>query len=147
MHALHIERRGMIELPIPAAEAFYYFTPEGERGWAADWDPSPIFPHDGSLRDEAVFRTAAHGEETVWMLLRHAPEAGEMTYLRLTPGSRVGVVTVSCRDSGDGRSITQMEYRMTALSEHGNHYLTEMSEERFEQYMRTWEEAIRRGIG
>ncbi|MFN8548169.1 MAG: hypothetical protein U0527_09470 [Candidatus Eisenbacteria bacterium] len=142
MDALHIERRGTITIELPAAQAFYYFTPEGERGWAADWDPKSIFPADGSLRDETVFTTAAHGEETVWMLLRHAPEAGEMTYIRLTPGSRLGVVTVKIRDAAPGRSVTEMEYRMTALTEHGHHYLEQMTEQRFEQYMREWEAAI-----
>ena len=86
---MHIERRGTFELPFPRERAFELFTPEGERAWVAGWDPEPLHAPGGRLDVEgAVFRTRAHDEETLWIVLGVDRGAFVAEYARITPGRR-----------------------------------------------------------
>ena len=69
--------------------------------------------------------------------------AGAVHYARLTPGSRVGTVTVRARATGVASSEAEITYRMTALSPEGNRKLQEMTPEGFRAMLSRWEAAIR----
>jgi len=140
---MHIERFTTIRLPIEPAEALPLFTPEGERAWVPGWDPQPVHAPGGSLsRDGAVFRTTHGGEETVWLVQRVDPAQGVADYVRLTPGNRLGTVHVRCTDDGEGGSIVEVGYRLTALSPAGEEALEAITREAFEADIRGWREAI-----
>lgn len=141
----HVHRTSHFDLPMDPRQALQLFTPEGERSWARDWDPRYVHPADGELREGMVFTTAHGGEETVWMLLRHAPEAARVEYLRLTPGSRVGIVRVACDPLGQGTRVT-VGYELTALSESGNAAIRALDEAAYATYIASWPEAIGRAL-
>jgi hypothetical protein len=50
----------------PVETVFEMFTPEGERAWAAGWDPRPIHPPDETGARDAVFSTEHGGRDAVW---------------------------------------------------------------------------------
>lgn len=140
---MHIERFTTIRLPIKPADALTLFTPEGERAWVPGWDPEPIHAPGGSLsREGAVFRTTHGGEETVWLVQRVDPTQGAADYVRMTPGSRLGTVHVHCTDDGEGGTIVEVGYRLTALSPAGEEALDATTPEAFEADIRGWREAI-----
>lgn len=140
---MHIERFTTLGLPIEPAEALHLFTPEGERAWVPGWDPEPVHAPDGSLsREGAVFRTTHGGEETVWLVQRVDPSQGAADYVRITLGSRLGTVHVRCTDDGEGGSIVEVGYRLTALSATGEEALEKMTREAFEADIRGWRAAI-----
>lgn len=140
---MHIERSATIRLPLDPAEALPLFTPEGEREWVPAWDPEPIHAPGGSLsREGAVFRTTHGGEETVWLVLRVDARLGAADYVRMTPGNRLGTVSVRCRANGEGGSTVEIGYRLTALSPAGAGELEATTPEEFETDIRGWQEAI-----
>lgn len=140
---MHVERSTTIRLPLEPAAALPLFTPEGERQWVPEWDPDPIHAPGGSLsREGAVFRTTHGGEETVWLVLRVDPTAGVADYVRMTPGSRLGTVHVRCRPDGEGGSVVEVGYRLTALSPAGAGVLEAVTPEAFAADIGGWETAI-----
>ena len=43
-----------------------------------------------------------------------------LTYLRVTPGSRVGQIDIQCQEAPGGTTDASVTYTFTALSEQGN---------------------------
>lgn len=142
---VHVERSGVLRLDLPLAQAFPLLTPEGERLWVEGWDPEYLHPQARPDAPSAgtVFRTRHGGEETLWLVLAFDTAAGVVDYVRVTPGSRIGTVTVRARATGEGSSEAEMTYRMTALSPEGNRKLQEMTPEGFRAMLGRWEAAIR----
>jgi hypothetical protein len=140
---MHIERSGRFTLPIPPAEAFPYFSAEGERRWVTGWEPVPLHAPGGDLGvPGAVFSTAVGGELTLWLVLAFDSHRFEARYARITPGSRLGTVTVRCAPDGDGTEVT-VTYEMTSLSPEGAASLEGMTPEAFTTSLAGWGKEIR----
>lgn len=140
--AEHVVRSHALVVALPAGEAFALFEPEGERAWAAGWDPRYLHPADGRAEAGMVFTTAHGGEATIWTLVRHEPRAGLVEYVRTTPGSRTGTVLVQCARLDAARTRVTVIYALTALSEHGNAVLRAFDEAAYRAYIDSWERAI-----
>lgn len=141
-----VVRDGSLDVALPLEEAFALFTPEGECRWVQGWEPRYLHPSDGGMEVGTVFTTAVGGEETVWMVSAHDARAGHADYVRLTPGSRLGLVRVRCRALGDRRTRVDVRYEMTALSGPGNDAVRTFGEQPFDSMMRAWSESIERLI-
>ena len=141
-HAERMVRTHHFELPMAPREAFPLFTPEGERAWAAGWEPRYLHPTDGRTTQGMVFTTGHGGEETLWTMTRHEPDCGVAEYLRVTPGSRMGSVRVQCAESGNGTRVT-VTYALTALTPEGNAALRALDAEAYERFIESWESSIR----
>jgi len=73
--------------------------------------------------------------------------AGAVDYVRVTPGSRLGTVSVRARDAGDGTTEAAVAYRLTALSPEGQRRLEEMTPEGYDAMLRQWEGRIEAAAG
>ena len=144
--AEHIERSSDFVVELPMAQAFHFFEPEGERAWAPGWDPHYLHPRDGAVGPGLIFTTGHGGEHTVWTMARHEPAQGEVDYVRLTPGSRIGWVKVRCRESGPARTAVRVTYELTGLSEAGNEMLRKLDEGAFRDFLASWGVSIARAI-
>jgi hypothetical protein len=139
---VHIERTARFRLSTPPERALDHFTPEGERAYVPGWDPEPLHAPGGSLAAEgAVFRTAVGGEETLWLALGLDRGAGTATYVRITPGNRLGTVRVRCRPEGGGTEV-EVTYRLTALSPAGEAALAATTPEAFAETIEGWRRDI-----
>jgi hypothetical protein len=143
---VHIERTGRFRIERPLPDAFALLSPEGERLWVPDWVPRYLHP-DGVASDapHTVFTTDHNNEHTVWLIVRFSPREGVAEYLRLTPGSRVGVVTVNGVER-DGATDVEVTYRLTSLSEQGVEALEAMSPEKYSGMVREWETRIAQAL-
>lgn len=144
--AEHVERAHEFVVEQPLAQAFHWFEPEGERAWAPGWDPLYIHPRDGTAGAGMVFTTDHGAEHTIWMMIRHEPAQGVVEYVRATPGSRIGTVSVRCRAIEAERTAVHVTYALTALSEDGNAALRKLDEATFRGFIDSWREAIARAI-
>ena len=139
---LHVEHAGRIRIRAPLREAFQFFTPEGERRWVAGWTPEYLHPRDGSTGAGLVFTTDADGEHTVWLVTRFDPAVGTAEYVRVTPGSRIGTVTISCDQDGPAAALVKVSYLLTAISRAGNATLSAFDAPAFDAMLRHWEQAV-----
>lgn len=139
---VHIERTGTFRVNRPLAQAFTLFSPEGERSWVAGWDPRYLHPR-GTPSDApgTVFQTHHNNEETEWLVLRYSAAEGIAEYVRITPGSRMGLVTVRASER-DGATHVEVTYRLTSLSAAGTRTLEAMTEASYGDMLREWESLI-----
>lgn len=137
---MHIDVTGTVRVGAPPADAFIFFTPEGEKRWVAGWEPEYLHPAEGALQEGLTFRTRHGGEETLWLVSRlHG--ATEVDYVRVTPGSRIGIVSIRLATAGAAASDVTVRYRLTGLSPAGD-AAVEAFAAAFDQYLRTWEHLI-----
>lgn len=143
--ATRVERTTTLDLPVPPQRAFPLFTPEGEKMWAQGWDPEILYPGTGERREEGLFRTDAHGERTVWLILDCDAAAGRAEYAVVAPATRAGVVTVTCRPLGTDSTRVEVSYRMTALSEAGNAHLAHFAAH-YDELIGGWRPGLLRAL-
>ncbi|HSM13606.1 MAG TPA: SRPBCC family protein [Thermoanaerobaculia bacterium] len=136
---MHVERNGSFTLPSPPERTLEWFTPEGERLWVPGWKPETLHTPGADLDVEgAVFRTAATGEETLWIVLRLDRAAGIAEYARITPGNRLGTVHVRSTPGAEGGTEVDVTYRLTALSEAGEAVLGALTEAAYAEMLADW---------
>jgi hypothetical protein len=122
----NISCEGQVRVTLPPDEAIELFTPEGERVWAAGWDPS--YPGD----DDGVFVTGA----TTWVTVERG--ARSRRYARVTPGVQAGTVSVRCEPDGDD-TIATVGYALTALGPEAD--LAAFAAE-YDEFLAGWEREI-----
>ena len=142
---MHIVRSHSLVVEKPLAEAFAFFTPEGERAWAAGWEPRYHHPADGKLERGLVFTTGGGAEHTIWTVVRLDPPQ-LVEYIRTTPGSRTGTVLVQCAALGEVRTRVTVVYSLTSLAAAGERTLRDLDEGAFQRFIESWEEAIAKAI-
>ena len=138
---MRYDASGRFQLPLSAAEAVGLFTPEGERDWAPGWDPEYA---TGSPSEAAgtVFMTAAHGSQTIWVILEIDRSGGSASYARVTPGHHGGLVRVQCVDAGPGHCSVEVFYEMSLLGDRDSANFDAYAPARFPEMMDQWSGAI-----
>lgn len=126
----------------PAATTLELFTPEGERRWVPDWSPDYLFRAGGGDEIDTVFRTEHDGEETLWIVLEHDLEEHDAAYARITPGSRLGTVTVDVEPIDETSCWVEVCYELTALTAAGNEVLRRFDAAAFRAMLDEWERRI-----
>jgi hypothetical protein len=141
MTSLH--RSGIVRVAAPLPQAFACFTPEGERRWVDGWMPHYLAPAEtgAELREGLAFRTRHADETTLWFVSRLEVDNGVVDYVRVTPGSRMGRVSIRCHDAGTGITGVAVTYELTALSAAGEVALDEFAGH-FDAMLRDWERWI-----
>lgn len=132
---------GRVCLAMECGEAFPYFTPRGECAWAEDWDP--VFPaHTPDDSAPGTVFEIAHGDvRETWIVCAKEPSRA-MHYARVRPDSHAGTVSVVLAPDGM-RCVATVEYRLTALTDHGIHELRRFAIH-YSTFLQHWETAIGR---
>jgi hypothetical protein len=132
---------GTVRLPPGIAAPLSLFTPEGERSWAAGWDPSYPAPAADDGEPGTVFQTRHGPHAGTWVVTSREPGRA-IRYARLIAGQDAGTVTVTL-DSGaeaDGTQVT-VSYDLTALSEPGAAHLARFAAD-YPRFLAQWEKSI-----
>jgi hypothetical protein len=145
---VHIRRTGELVVSAPLERAFPLFTPEGERLWAAGWNPLHQFPADGTAVAGAVFSTVdGEGRTTLWLIVDWQPERHHVRYARITPGHRAGTVEVDCRARDERSTTVRVTYELTSLSRQGDEELATWTESWYRGFLADWEREIAAALG
>jgi hypothetical protein len=145
--ARHVSHKGSITVHADRARTLDLFTPEGEREWVPGWSPEYLFRAGGGDEIDTVFRTAHGDEETLWIVLDHDRDEGTASYARITPGSRLGTVTVAVEPIDETSCWVEICYELTGLSPEGNAVLARFDARAFRAMLAEWEERIGRVLG
>jgi hypothetical protein len=114
--------------------------PVKEAEWLDGWDYHLIFSHSGFAEKGCVFTSKSAGEkDTIWLITKRDDAACETDFARITPDSRVADVTVRIEDGGEHTSRVHITYTITALTEKGNTFIENFTEENFVKDMKFWE--------
>jgi Activator of Hsp90 ATPase homolog 1-like protein len=140
-HPWRVRCSGTVRLPPGVPAPLSLFTPEGERAWAAGWDPSYPAQAEDDSQPGTVFQTR-HGPHTgTWIVASREP-GRSIRYTRVIADQDAGTVTVTL-DGSDSASGTQLTvcYDLTALSEPGAAHLARFAAG-YPQFLAHWAEAI-----
>jgi len=142
-----VRRSGTLRLQGNIERVFRMFEPEGEKEWSPDWDYEVVYAEGSVAEQGSVFRTVQSGTaDAVWIVSEHDAEAGKIRYLVVRPDSRVTEISISVKDEGNGISTAEVTYTHTGLTEEGNKYVDDVTEEWYRHYMHHWEAAINNAL-
>lgn len=101
-------------------ESLDLFTPQGERGWDPDWNPSILYvATEPPVRSVSVFLTGSSGEQAVWVMSDYDRTLHHIRYERIVPHMTVTVIDIRCAALGPGRTKAIVTFLRTALSADG----------------------------
>jgi hypothetical protein len=117
--------------------------PVKEAEWLDGWDYDLIFSQSGFAEAGCVFISRTEGEkETIWLITKRDDQNYETEFTRITPESRIAYLTVRIEDGGYHTSRMHIAYTFTALTEAGNQFIENFTEENFVQDMKFWEATL-----
>ena len=136
---------GTVRLPPGIAAPLGLFTPEGERSWAAGWDPRYPAPAEDDSEPGTVFQTRHGPHAGTWIVASREP-GRSIQYTRVIADQDAGTVTVTLdSDSASGTQLT-VSYDLTALSEPGAAQLARFAAG-YPEFLAHWEQEIARAEG
>ena len=117
--------------------------PVREAEWLDGWNCDLIFSQSGFAEAGCVFISRSKGEkDTIWMITKRDDQNYETEFARITPQSRIGCLTVRIEDGGNHTSRMHIAYTFTALTEKGNRFIENFTEENFAKDMKFWEATL-----
>ncbi|MEW6265228.1 MAG: hypothetical protein AB1641_19290 [Thermodesulfobacteriota bacterium] len=131
-------------IPETPARLFPLLCPVREYDWIDGWTCRMIFSRSGLAEDNCVFQTdfKGAGEET-WVVSRYDPERFIIQFVVLNPGLYVMKLDVSLRADGEAGTIVDWTNTFTGLTEKGNAFITEYTDQRHAAVMSHLEQALR----
>jgi hypothetical protein len=138
--AKRVNRNYIQSINAEPARVHSLICPVKEAEWLDGWDYDLIFSHSGFAEKGCVFISRSPDEkDTIWLITKRDDAACETVFARITPDSRVAEVTVRVKDGGKHTSRVHITYAITALTEEGNRFIENFTEENFEKDMKFWE--------
>lgn len=141
--AKRVTRTYMQKILAPPEVVFPLFCPVREADWLDGWDYELIYSESGYAEEGCVFKSRHPGEpETLWLITKHDKENYQIEFARITPGLKLGKVSIQLKDNWDGTTRAGITYTFTALSQAGNAFIDSFTEERFIESMIWWEKSM-----
>lgn len=141
---IHVSRSATITLHDSPDKILPLFTAYGETLWITGWNPEYVYPEDGEAKTGSVWKTQhdANGPETVWVTINYDTEAHAVTYVNVTPNNQVVRIDIQCHALGEASTSAHITYTITALGEPGTEYIKNLTQEHYNHWMHSWEQAI-----
>ena len=142
MSSVKYSNRFQIEQPV--LKVFPLFSPEGEKNWVPGWSYENVMGTT-ELSEDYVFLTTSHDHghrDAIWLVKRYDPDAHMVEFYRVEPGDKVGVVKVTCSETGTDRTEVEVSYKYVALSESGEAFISQFTQSDYDEFIGEWEELI-----
>ena len=140
-HPRRVRCTGTVRLPPGLAAPLDLFTPEGERAWAAGWDPSYPAPAEDGSEPGTVFQIRHGAHPGTWIVASREP-GRSIRYARVIADQDAGTVSVTL----DSETQVTVSYDLTALSEPGAAHLAQFAASD-PQFLAHWEQSISATLG
>jgi hypothetical protein len=136
-------REATIQLNAPPQTVLSLLDPVGESKWAEGWEIRRIYPPEGTPEKGFIFATTGEeGVETVWMISDLNRTSRTISYVLVTPESKLGQIDISLESTPDQTTRAKVRYIYTALTPKGNEFVAGFTEEKFTEKMHLWQTAI-----
>jgi hypothetical protein len=125
------------------ATVFPLLCPVKEAQWLDGWQYHLLYSESGLAEEGCVFSTPQEGEkDTLWIITKHDKDNYKIEFTRFTPDSRTCVLNISVEPQKDNTSSVHIEYAYTAISNEGNQFIDELTEDRFLDAVKFWEKSM-----
>ena len=141
--AKRVSRNYIQTIKAAPAEVHALICPVKEAQWLDGWDCDLIFSKSGFAEPGCVFISHSAAEkDTIWLITKRDDQNFETEFARVTPESRIACLKVRIEDGGRYTSRMHITYIFTALSEEGNQFIDNFTEENFVKDMQLWEASL-----
>ena len=141
--AKRITRSYRQKINASSSTVFSLICPVREAEWLYGWDYALMYSESGVAEEGCVFTSSQKGEkDTIWLITRRDEDKKEIEFARITPESRAAKLNVSVEDADNGNSLVNITYVITALNESGNSFLEALTEAKFNENMKFWEDSM-----
>ncbi len=124
-------------------QIFPLLCPVREAEWLDGWHYTMIYSQSGLVEEGAVFSTSQESEEdTIWIVMKHDPQAYAVDFSRFTPDSKTCVLTIKVRPKEEQQSSVDIAYTYTGLSPEGNAFIDGFTEDQFIEAVVFWEKSM-----
>ncbi|MFC2133158.1 hypothetical protein ACFLTH_00955 [Bacteroidota bacterium] len=139
-----IERKLDFTIDQPVDKVFPLQSPEGEKLWVPGWDYENLMGHT-NLHEDYIFTTQTHDHaaaDALWIVKTFDPDNYHVQYYKIEPGEKIGIVTVHCETVNGDRTKVTITYKYLGLSEKGNEFIRNFSEDEYELFILEWKRLL-----
>jgi len=137
------------EMPVPVADLFPLFSPEGETYWVPGWHYENVMG-SSELSEDYVFLTKAHDHASanaLWIVKKYDPERHLVQFYKIEAQEKIGVITVKCSQKEPDKTEVQVTYKYMALSEAGASFIDGFNENAYEEFIAEWQQLLSKYFG
>ncbi len=139
---LRVRRAYVQTLVAPPEQVFPLLCPVREAEWATGWNPREVISDSGVLEPGCIFIVPEDAGESIWVVTRRDAREFLVEFIKVTPGFTVGQIEILLRNGDEGRTLAEVAYTYTALTPKGSEFVDQFTEDRFQAWMRDWEEEL-----
>lgn len=132
------------EMPVPVAELFPLFSPEGETYWVPGWDYENVMGTT-ELSEDYVFLTKSHDHastDAIWIIKAYDPQNHFIQFYKIEPHEKIGLISVKCKKMGAERTHLQITYKYRALSASGEAFIAGFDGAAYEEFIDAWQRLL-----
>jgi hypothetical protein len=123
-------------------KVFPLLCPVREAEWVPGWKYRLIYSNSGVAERGCIFTTPNDdGSETTWVITEYDPGEFRIGFVWNYPGLVAAQIQIRLEESDD-RTIANIQYTYTGLSEAGNREVERYDQTWFQSKMKSWEAAI-----
>jgi len=121
-----------MHLCAPPSDVFPLLCPVREYQWIEPWSCDMVFSTGGRAENNAVFTTDFETQcgTEIWVVCRYEKDRA-IEFVRVTPGLKVNRLDISLNAAENG-SLSIWTHTFTGLSEAGNQWIRNLTDETFE---------------
>jgi len=124
------------------ARVFPLYCPVRTTEWIDGWDPVRVYTDSGLVERDCTFITREDGQDSVWTVTFHDPDACHLELVKVTPGVAVCRIEILVLPVDETRARASVTCAHTSLGPPGDALLAGLTEAHYERRMRTWETSI-----
>ncbi|NKB22909.1 MAG: hypothetical protein GKR87_00625 [Kiritimatiellae bacterium] len=129
---------------IPIEQAFHLFSPEGEKEWVLGWNYQNLMGTT-ELCEDYIFTTKTHDHtatKALWIVKHYDPGNYVIELYRVEPEEKIGVIRVTCSDSGQETTDVTVTYRCVALSTTGEQFINSFTKDHYNDFITEWQSLL-----
>lgn len=123
-------------------KVFPLLCPVREKDWVGGWNPELVITKSGFAEKDSIFITGNGVEKSYWVISKHDPVNYLIEMYIITPGITIGKLEIELLKNGDKKTLADISYSYTSMSPEGDEFLKNYTQEKFVNFMKTWEEEI-----
>lgn len=120
--SIQVNRKFSLRFNSFSEKVFPLLCPVREKEWIPGWDFEWIFSKTGLIGECCLFKTKEYGEDTFWFVVEYDQIKFRIVFVQFVPDLLTARFTVHLVEQG-GKTIAQVEYVFTSLSEKGKEYI------------------------
>lgn len=126
-----------------AEKVFPLLCPIKEIDWVEGWPLKSVLSESGFAEENCIFYTENENkDDSIWMITRHLPESFFVEMVKITLSETACKLRIQLKQTGENSCDSTISYTHIALSDDGEKFVKNFTDENYEKMMKGWESQI-----